>query len=124
MSNSSRDFVELLFLRHGRAPRPAIVVFDESVSALDKSVQTQVLDLIQTLRRKHGLACLFISHDLAVINRLCDEVAVMYRGRLIEQGSRERVLFEPQHTYTRALVEAATYFLDGIPQMHAAETPA
>lgn len=106
------------------APGPGILVCDESVSALDKSIQAQVLSLLERLRHKHGLTCVFISHDLAVINRLCDEVAVMYHGSLVERGSRERVLFEPQHAYTRALVEAATYFLDGIPQRHAADTPA
>ena len=97
------------------APRPRIVVCDEPVSSLDKSIQAQIIDLLDSLRRKHGLTYLFISHDLAVINRLCDEVAVMYRGSLVERGSRSQVLFEPRHAYTRSLVEAARYFLEGIP---------
>lgn len=99
------------------APKPRIVICDEPVSSLDKSIQAQILDLFLTLQRKHGLTYLFISHDLAVINRVCDEVAVMYRGRLVERGSRSQVLFEPQHAYTRSLVEAARYFLDGVPRL-------
>ncbi len=101
------------------APKPRIVICDEPVSSLDKSIQAQILDLFQDLQRKHGLTYLFISHDLAVINRLCDEVAVMYRGRLVERGPRSQVLFEPQHVYTRSLVEAARYFLEGIPRLRA-----
>ena len=99
------------------APRPRIVVCDEPVSSLDKSIQKQVIDLLESLRCKHGLTYLFISHDLAVINRLCDEVAVMYRGSVIEQGGRAQVLFRPRQDYTRRLVDAARYFQQGIPRL-------
>ncbi|MCC6301416.1 MAG: ABC transporter ATP-binding protein [Gammaproteobacteria bacterium] len=101
------------------APRPRIVVCDEPVSSLDKSIQKQVIDLLESLRRKHGLTYFFISHDLAVINRLCDEVAVMYRGSVIEQGARDQVLFRPRQDYTRRLVDAARYFQEGIPRLSA-----
>lgn len=102
------------------APRPRILVCDEPVSSLDKSIQKQVIDLLESLRRKHGLTYLFISHDLAVINRLCDEVAVMYRGSVVEQGSCAQVLFQPRHDYTCGLVDAARYFLEGIPRLSGA----
>lgn len=97
--------------------RPRIVVCDEPVSSLDKSVQAQIIDLLRSLQRKYGLTYLFISHDLSVINRLCSEIAVMYRGCIVEQGSCEQVLFHPRHGYTGSLVEAARYFQEAIPRL-------
>ncbi|MGV6847333.1 MAG: ABC transporter ATP-binding protein [Marinibacterium sp.] len=85
---------------------PKVIVADESVSALDVSVQAQVLELLAELQREEGLAYLFISHDMAVIDQVSDRVAVMMQGRIVETGSRDQVLRNPAHRYTRRLLEA------------------
>ncbi|MDC4226582.1 MAG: ATP-binding cassette domain-containing protein [Candidatus Manganitrophus sp.] len=97
------------------ALRPKLLICDEPVSSLDKSIQAQILNLFRRLRREHGLTLLFISHDLAVVNYLCDQVAVMLRGKIVEVGRREEVLFNPAHPYTRSLLASASFFLEGIP---------
>lgn len=88
------------------ALRPALLVADEPVAALDVSIQSQILNLLAELREQLGIACLFISHDLAVVDHIADRVAVMYLGRIVESGPRERVLSQPAHPYTRALLDA------------------
>jgi ABC-type glutathione transport system ATPase component len=88
------------------APRPRVLVADEAVSALDVSVRAQVLNLIDDLVDRFGLTLVFISHDLAVVRHLCTRVAVLYRGRLVEQGPVEQIYRDPQHPYTRALLRA------------------
>jgi peptide/nickel transport system ATP-binding protein len=85
---------------------PKVIIADESVSALDVSIQAQVLDLLQDLQNETGVAYLFISHDMAVVEQISHRVAVMYMGRIIETGSRAQVLENPQHDYTRRLVAA------------------
>ena len=85
---------------------PDVLVCDEPVSALDVSVQAQVVNLIDDLRRRLGVAVVFIAHDLAVVEHLADEVAVMYLGRVVEQGPAEIVFSTPTHPYTRALLSA------------------
>jgi peptide/nickel transport system ATP-binding protein len=86
--------------------RPKLVVADEPVSALDLSIQAQVLNLLMDLRDRQGLAFLFISHNLAVVEALADRIAVMYRGRFVEIGPAEAIFRRPMHPYTRLLMEA------------------
>lgn len=88
------------------ALRPELIVADEPVSALDASIQSQILMLFKRLQEKYGLAILFISHDLSVVRYLCDEVAVMYFGEIVEFGPVDEVLNYPRHPYTQALLRA------------------
>jgi peptide/nickel transport system ATP-binding protein len=85
---------------------PKLIVADEPVSALDVSVQAQVLNLMQDLQDQLGITYLFISHDLAVVDLVCDEVLVLYQGRVVEQGSPDQLFNAAAHPYTRALIEA------------------
>ena len=86
--------------------RPKLIVADEPVSALDVSVQAQVLNLMQDLQAQFGVTYLLISHDLAVVHHLCEDVAVLWQGRIVEQGPPEKLFKSPEHPYTRALVDA------------------
>ena len=88
------------------ALRPALLVCDEPVSALDVSVRAQILNLLVELQASHGMACLFVSHDLAVVRHVCDRVAVMYLGRLAEIAPRDALFAAPRHPYTRALLNS------------------
>jgi len=92
--------------------RPGLIVADEPVSALDVSVQAQVLNLMQDLQDRWGITYLFISHDLAVVDLVCDEVLVLERGLVVERGSPDRLFRDPQHPYTQRLIAA-------IPGLHA-----
>ncbi|HWV21995.1 MAG TPA: ABC transporter ATP-binding protein [Devosia sp.] len=83
---------------------PDLIVADEPVSALDVSVQAQVLNLMRDLQDRHGTTMLFISHDLRVVQFMCDEIGVMYLGEIVEQGPRDRIYNAPAHPYTKALL--------------------
>ncbi len=86
--------------------RPRLIVADEPVSALDVSVQAQVLNLMQDLQQEFGISYLLISHDLAVVNHLCDEVCVLHRGAIVERGTPQRLFAHAEHPYTQALLAA------------------
>jgi peptide/nickel transport system ATP-binding protein len=86
--------------------RPAFVVADEPVSALDMTIQAQVLALFRALQQQHGFACLFISHDLAAVEQVADRVIVMQHGRIVEVGSRDQIFDAPDHPYTAQLLQA------------------
>ena len=89
------------------ATRPALLVLDEPVSSLDVSVRAQILELLRGIQLDTGIACLFISHDLAVVRAVADRVAVMAHGRIVETGTTDEVIRNPQHEATRALLQAA-----------------
>ena len=88
------------------APNPTLIVADEPLSALDVSIQSQILNLMRALQQQRSLAYLFISHDLAVVNHLADRVAVLYLGRLVEVAPRADLFATPSHPYTQALLQA------------------
>ena len=88
------------------APHPRALLLDEPTSALDVSVQAQIIELLAALRARYGLAYLFVSHNLAVVRLLCERVAVMRDGRLVEQGEARQVLATPSHPYTQAMLDA------------------
>ena len=88
------------------AVEPRVLVLDEATSALDVSVQAQILTLLNQIRSEQQLAYIFVSHDLAVVKQVCDELLVMYRGLVVEHTTPARALTDPQHPYTRLLVES------------------
>ncbi len=96
--------------------QPSLLLLDEPTTALDVSIQAQILALLKRLNAESGISMMFISHNLNVVRKLCGRVAVMQRGLLVEQGETEQVFYHPQHPYTRHLIEA-------IPSRERKETP-
>ena len=96
----------------GLANEPSVLIADEPTTALDVTIQAQVLRLLERLRTDHGTTVVLITHDLGVVAEVADRVAVMYAGRIVEQGTRDQVLFAPQHPYTKALL-ASVPRIDG-----------
>ena len=88
------------------ATKPKLIIADEPVSALDLSVQAQVLNYMKAIQKKYGVAFLFISHDLGVVHHMCDNLAIMHRGRFVEIGTREDIYQDPLHIYTKHLLAA------------------
>jgi peptide/nickel transport system ATP-binding protein len=93
-------------IARGLAIEPSVLILDEAVSALDVSVQAQILSLLNSIRADSGIALLFVSHDLAVVSEVTDDVLVMYRGSILEQGNTSQVLNRPEHSYTQLLISS------------------
>ena len=103
---------------------PELLICDEAVSALDLSVRTQVLNLLQDLKAKHGLSYLFITHDIGVVQHISDRIAVMYLGKIVETGPTDDVLGKPAHPYTRLLMRAVPRIGTPLPENDAAAAEA
>jgi len=102
----SGGLLQRIMIAAALAPDPDILIADEPTTALDVTIQAQILSLLMDLQKKRNLAILFISHDLALISSIADRIAVMYSGLIVEEGPASEVLHKPRHPYTRALMEA------------------
>lgn len=98
-----RAMIASAFITH-----PKLLILDEPTTALDVTVQAQIIELLKKLNEKCGVSLLFISHDLRVVKRVCKKVAVMYHGQIVEQGDTEKIFNDPQHEYTKKLVAAVS----------------
>ncbi|MFS8652160.1 MAG: ATP-binding cassette domain-containing protein, partial [Caldibacillus sp.] len=97
-------------IARGLLLRPEVIICDEAVSALDASVQKQILDLLKELQREFQMSYLFITHDMGVVNYIADEVIVMKNGRVIESGPKDQVLYDPKEEYTKTLIASSFLF--------------
>jgi len=104
-----------IMIAMGLMARPRVLIADEPTTALDVTVQAQVLEVLRDINASEGTAIILISHNLGVINQLCDRVLVMYAGRVVEEGDRERLLADPQHPYTKALLASVPVLPGTVP---------
>jgi ABC-type dipeptide/oligopeptide/nickel transport system ATPase component len=117
----SGGMVQRVLIATAIALQPEVLIADEATTALDVTVQAEILDLLGDLKQKSGLALVVVSHDLAVVAQLCDEVLVMQSGAVLEMGPVDEILRRPSHPYTQSLVrEYATYGVDR--HLHGGET--
>jgi len=112
-ANLSGGQCQRISIARALANRPQLLVCDEVVSALDVSIQAQVLDLLRELKDRQNLAMLFITHDLGVVRQLADRVAVMYKGEIVEIGQADDIFMEPRHPYTQRLLSSAMDLVEG-----------
>ena len=101
--------------------KPTLLVADEAVSALDVSIQAQILELLDKVQRETGISMVFITHDLRVASQICDDIAVMQRGRIVEMGPPSQIFLNPKSDYTRELVAAIPGESSNRPELAAAE---
>ena len=106
--SSSGGEVQRVAIARALALGPKLLIADEPTSALDPSVQAKILKLLMNLQDKMGLAMLFITHDIALARKVSDRMAVMHKGRIVEEGATNEILIHPQHPYTRRLVDCAS----------------
>ena len=107
IGNLSKGYRQRVALASALVHQPKVLILDEPVSALDVSIQAQVLNLLVELQNELRLTYLFISHDLSVANHICDQIAVMYLGKVVEMGSRDKIFNNPLHPYTKALMASS-----------------
>jgi oligopeptide/dipeptide ABC transporter ATP-binding protein len=122
-SGLSGGQVRRVAIARALASEPSVLVADEAVSGLDVSTQAQLLILLQTLQRDMGLTLIFITHDLGVASYLCEEIAIMYLGRIVETGPTDAVLNAPTHPYSAALRAAAPQFFEPLSEPLSGEIP-
>ncbi|HKC11125.1 MAG TPA: ABC transporter ATP-binding protein, partial [Vicinamibacteria bacterium] len=97
-----------LAIARALAVQPRLLILDEAFAGLDVSIQAQIAGLLQDLRRRHGLTYVYISHDLALMARLADEIAIMFEGRIVERGETARIVLDPRHPHTQGLLAAVS----------------
>lgn len=102
----SGGMLQRIMIAMGLVCEPDILIADEPTTALDVTIQAQILDLLKTIQKKMGMAIIIITHDLGVIAQICDEVDVMYAGRVVERGTVEEIFYNPQHEYTKGLLKS------------------
>ena len=105
----------------GISCEPRLLIADEPTTSLDLTIQAQYLDLLRDLQREHGLALIFITHNLGIVAKMCDQLAVMYAGRVVEQGPVSRIFNAPAHPYTRALLGSIPRMTDNREHLTAIE---
>ena len=103
------------------ACEPKLLIADEPTTALDVTIQAQILELMNDLRHKLGMSIIMITHDLGVVAQMCEKIAVMYAGHIVEYGTTDEIFYNPQHEYTKGLRAALQELHEGLPEQDAAQ---